>query len=263
MKKLIAIDIDGTLLDSRLRLQKETEDVLRSLISEGHDVVLATGRPYRSLQVFYDRLGCKSPAIIFNGAGVINPSDPSFKSLALTFPKEEIKSILRDVDGKCLLCVAESFETMYSTAYDAYLDDFFPYRGINVVYGNVADNMKEDVITTVFKCNDEDVPLFKEKVESYEGFGYRHWTGAPYSEIYLKGVNKGSALSYVIKSLGYKKEDVIAFGDSLNDMEMLLDAGMPFAMKGCKAEALRERFPETDGTNDENGVARTLKRILG
>ena len=80
-KKLIFIDLDGTLLNDSFELTPYTKDVLKRISEKGHLVVLASGRPPRAILPYYEELGLKTPFIAYNGTYVIDPNDKSFPSL--------------------------------------------------------------------------------------------------------------------------------------------------------------------------------------
>jgi Cof subfamily protein (haloacid dehalogenase superfamily) len=261
-RKLIAIDIDGTLINDQLVLTSFSAQVLRDLAKAGHLIVLATGRPYRSLSSIYETIGLQSPVICYNGALVFNPKDTSFKPLSISFKKEEIMSIAKLIKDKTPLSMAESFSTMYSPSKDEYLDHYFPYEGMKIVYTNLDANLAEDVYTAIFRSDRKDDKYIKNVIESHPPLKYRHWTKSRYCEIYTDGVDKGSALRYIKQYYGISKEDTIAFGDSSNDYEMLLEAGKPFAMKDCKSHFLAAKFPPTIDNNNQDGVTKTLLSLL-
>ncbi|MBP5216476.1 MAG: HAD family phosphatase, partial [Bacilli bacterium] len=89
-----------------------------------------------------------------------------------------------------------------------------------------------------------------------------HWNTCPYSELYIPGINKGSALRTIKERFRLKNKDVIAFGDGDNDYEMLLEAGEAYAMKDSPSKKLAGNFPKTAYTSKEDGVARQIQQII-
>jgi Cof subfamily protein (haloacid dehalogenase superfamily) len=260
-KKLIAIDIDGTLLDNEFLLSPYTISVVLSLIKKGHIIILATGRPYRSLSPFYKELGLIFPVICYNGALVFNPSDPSFPLFKRSFPKDKVKRIVEEIGPRSISTMAESFEDIYISKEDEYLDHFFPYFGMKIHLGPLEETLDNDPYTTIFRSMKEDDEAIKEIVER-EGLGYRHWRASKYSEVFTPNTSKGSAIAFLQKHYGITREDTIAFGDSDNDFEMLQKASMPFAMPSKRAENFLKDFPRAKANNDEDGVAKTLEELL-
>lgn len=260
--KLIAVDLDGTLLRDDATLSEQSAAVLRQLVSQGHTLLLASGRPYRSMRAYYERLGLHSPLIAYNGAHVFIPGDAAFPELRKRFAYPAVRSIAAELSGKLDSLLCESETTSYLLKEDRFLDQYFPYANRPSIYGPLEQTLKEDVYTLVFKASPLVDPLIQKSVESHPGFCYRHWTASPYSEAYLSGVNKGSALAYILTKMPFAKEDIYAFGDSDNDFEMLELAGHPFALRGCKSSKLQAAFPSTKNGNDHDGVAVTLSELL-
>lgn len=260
-KKLIAIDLDGTLLDSSLGMSSFTVSTLKKIKEAGHIVVLASGRPYRSIKDIYEALDLSFPLIAYNGAYVFNPKDPLFPKLERRFPKESLKKIYRDNRDILLSSMAEDGENIYLGNEDTYLNNYFPYVNEKYFIGNMEDIIKEDCYTSLFNCLDKDVPQLKKSLER-EGIIFRHWNGNTYSEGALPNVNKGSALEYLLKELKISKDDCIAFGDSDNDYEMLSIAGKGYCLSNSRSSLLSSSFETTEKDNDHDGVADTLNRIL-
>ena len=95
---LITIDLDGTLLLSFMEYDQETINYLKKLHNEGHLIMIATGRPFRSSYFIYEMLGLKTPIINYNGALVTNPSDHNFKGTDLRINRNELFDILNYAD---------------------------------------------------------------------------------------------------------------------------------------------------------------------
>jgi|LAHS01.1.fsa_nt_gb 5-amino-6-(5-phospho-D-ribitylamino)uracil phosphatase len=261
-RKLIAVDVDGTLINDRLELTRHSVELLKRILAEGHLLVLASGRPYRAMKPYYDLLGLKTPLICYNGAHVFDPQDPSFIELKRTFPQEAVKDIAFRSQSLVTSFMCESEKRSYLLREDDYLNHYFPYQQGDYVIGQISDILHEDVYTMLYRSSHENVAALQKIVEAHPGIKYRHWTSSFYSEAYLEGVSKGSALSYIINRYGFAKEDIYAYGDSDNDFEMLQLAGHPFALNSCKSSLLRSTFPQTKNGNNQDGVAVSLAEEL-
>lgn len=257
-KKLIVIDVDGTLINDRLQLGKTTRKVLRELTQRGHPIVLASGRPWRSMAPFYHSLGLATPVITYNGIRVFNPFDPLFPERQSTFSAELVCSLAQELGKKATSFMCESASKVYLKREDSYLDKYFPYRHYAYQVGPIQDILKEAVFTLLFRSANANVPFLEKSVSSHPGVGYRHWSHSFYSEAYFPGVDKGSALLYLQKYYGISQQDTYAFGDSENDLEMLQNAGHPFAINLCKSKLLLAKFPHTEKDNNHDGVALEL-----
>ena len=260
-KKLIVADCDGTLLRSDYSLSEETVSFISSLKERGILFVLASGRPPRAMLPHYEELKLETPIICYNGALVYSPFDPNYKIEKRPFCRDEVLEICAKAAPFLLGVQIEEGENIYCLDDDPGLDSYFWKKGMNVRFGNVSRLLDKDPFSVVFKCAEEDDWKLEAIVNGYHPLSWRHWTGSLYSELYYPDANKGSGLRSIMKHYGVKKEDCYAFGDSLNDREMLLEAGHPFVMKSSKAKALFDEFPATSKSNDEDGVLFELKRL--
>jgi len=87
-------------------------------------------------------------------------------------------------------------------------------------------------------------------------------SGAPFVEVMAEGVTKATGLARLCAHLGIDRADVVAFGDALNDVEMLRWAGRGVAMAGAEA-VVQDAADETTASNDDDGVAQVIERMLG
>ncbi|MCQ2742157.1 MAG: Cof-type HAD-IIB family hydrolase [Bacilli bacterium] len=263
-RKIITVDMDGTLLNDEHLLSSYTKEILQKLSAMGHIVVLNSGRPYRSMKGYYEDLGLKSPIIVYNGAYIFNPSDESFPPLRLSFKKEAIKEIYEASKEMTTSFMCESDATIYSDVYDPHLDRFFWYKGMEHRLGEVYKTLDVDPMTCIFKAEHQFDDKIIAIISKYKhlNFGYRHWTDSLYAELYLTNASKEEGLLYIMKEMDVDKEDVIAFGDSDNDYGVLKVSGHPYTMKNCKSALLKESFPATEFSNNEDGVAKELAKIF-
>ena len=136
MKKLIAIDLDCTLLSPFLSVSSFTKKVVKRLTYEGHVVVLASGRPYRAMKKLYEDLfSLSSPLICYNGGYVFIPNISSFPKLERKFPSSSLKRIALANKNILLSFMTESEDNIYLSKKDDYLDHYFPWKKKNIKSG--------------------------------------------------------------------------------------------------------------------------------
>ena len=259
---LIAIDLDGTLLDVNGHYSSATRDYLRQLTPRGYGVVLATGRPYRAVKAIYEDLGIHAPVICYNGALVFHPDEPDFPALEAKFSQDEVIDIYRNTRDIVIHFMAESSTHVYIDEEDERLRRYFPYEGMELSQGNFAKTLKEDVFTLLFR-SDKNEELGARIEGRYENIAWRGWSGGSYSELFVPSAHKGTALTYLMDFYGLSQDKVFAFGDASNDVEMLRVSGHPFAMKGNRTPHLLSIFPQTKNPVEEDGVMLTLQELLG
>lgn len=262
-KKLIVIDLDGTLLKKDETLGEYSQKVLSRLINEGHIVILASGRPTRSLLPLYKQINCNAPIISYNGAVIYNPSDDSFPFIKKSIPTEFALKIISEGKKIFTSIVLDDSFYLYSLRIDNYLKKYFPYVGIKTKFGQIDSFPNSEILSCVFKSSHVHDEELKELLHGSNKIRLRHWRNSFYSELYLEDVNKGNALKYIQDYYNIKKEDCIGFGDSFNDLSMLERVGTPFAMKNAKSKILLEKFEATKKSNTQEGVALTLANLFG
>jgi len=264
---LIAIDLDGTLLRDWATVSDETIQYLNEIQTLGHKIVLATGRPFRSSEKFYDSLNLDTPLINYNGGLVTSKNDPDFNGYSLTVNKDAILDIF------------ESNRKYIHNAFGEVRDDIYlledteeiqplihNFNGAKLIVGEFKETLKEPTNGFIIIANKGEGHLIEKYVKDHytETVLFRNW-GNEYRfiiELFSPETNKGRALKYVSNYLGFEQKNVIAFGDAHNDIEMLQFAGKSIAMKNAQ-ECLFEYADEvTELPNTENGVINHLKKII-
>ena len=260
-KKLIAIDLDGTLLTSDYKITDYSLDVLSRLSEMGHAIVLASGRPLRNIIPYYHHLGLKTPLIAYNGLLTLNPSDPSFPKTERRISKDLLKDIADKYEDRLTNYLFESDDSsLYLKKDEPILNPFFPYDDSN--RKSLEEVLSKDPYIAVFEADKGLEDILEKEIEAVKPYRYRRWNKMPYSEIYIDGQDKGAALIDLAKYMGISSDDVIAFGDGDNDDSMISFAKLGYAIKGAKSEMLKEKHPLTLDDNDHDGVAKTLEAML-
>lgn len=267
MKKyLIALDMDGTLLNSQHCISPETKKYLKKLAKDGHKIIISSGRPIRGIRPYYNELELNTPAICYNGAYIYPGEEKNLPEYCSSFPKEKILKIIKDISYDYLdNVILETNNDIYLLHDDEELDIFFTKKEMNVHLGLIEDNLNEDTMTMLIKVKDQKYnPLVKNVVESHPNFKLRFWSGKWYeiSEIYYDNVNKGQALQRIADYYHISKENIIAFGDANNDVELLEYAGIGVAMKNAEDELKEIADIITLDDNNNDGIKKTLETII-
>ncbi len=262
---LIALDMDGTLLTSKKKISWRTKRILQKLQKEGHLIVLASGRPSRALLPYYNQLGLTSPIICYNGAYVFSPTDPTFKVEEFEFPKEIVKEIYNELSPKYIKNVmCENDKQIWLDKKDIYLAKFFWYEGMKMNYGSINEILTSNPMTMIMQSNlvPVDQEAIKKAVLKHQGINVRFWGASPYCEIYFEKTSKGASVSYIAEQYGIKKENIIAFGDADNDIELLQCAGISVSMCNGMGIIKEKAKMESVKDNDHDGIYYTLKKII-
>lgn len=259
--KLVALDLDGTLLNSDHEISDYSGRVLKKLDKLGIKVVIATGRSYSSLKPKIHEYKLEHPVVCYNGAMIRDGKTD--KILFNSTLKEDISQTLIDISRR---------ESIHFHGF--YLGDFLHefksessdyYESLSGLKGVITDfnDLESYNFTKGMFIGDHDL-LKKLEVEirdKYDGQIYMAFSKPVFLEIMDIEASKAKALDRIIKEYGILREEVIAFGDGLNDSEMLKFAGKGIVM--CNGhEDLKKRFENSKYTNDEDGVARYLEDLL-
>lgn len=260
---LIALDMDGTLLNDKKKICPKTLLLLRKLTKGGHKVVLSSGRPVRALLPYYKSLRLNTPIICYNGARVCSPNDPNFKTFSLPFKKEMMIDILKSMGSELESFMCETDDEIWIDKEDKFLDVFFYYKGMNVHKGKIEDILDKDTFTCICKTSWEyrDTKEFKELFKKYKDTFAIKWIGSPYFEFHHYGTSKGDSIKYIAKYYDIPKENIISFGDSTNDVELFDESGTAILMCNSKKE-IKNITRRSTRDNNHDGIYYELKEIL-
>ncbi|MFC6171354.1 Cof-type HAD-IIB family hydrolase [Loigolactobacillus jiayinensis] len=264
--KLIALDLDGTTLNSTGQLSSKTRNVLRSAQQHGHKVIIATGRPDNISEQFYDQLSLKTPMINFNGALVHLPHQQWDQEKATTLTQQTALALLalkHDFPIKVAIAEGKQFVLADRPFHDL---PFFTDMPAPKVLLN-ADSLKQAPISLSLFTDAATLPLLQQAVSqrfpqvTAETWGA--WSGE-YSALSIvrEATHKSSAIQYLLDYYQLTTSDVLAFGDDDNDRDMLTQAGWGVAMQNARPEIKALANDVTPLTNAEDGVADYLIQRL-
>lgn len=261
---LIAFDMDGTLLNEKKTISFKTKRYLKKLSKQGHKIVLASGRPLRAMISYYNELGLDTPMVCYNGAYVFSPKDPNFKPIEFEFPKEVIIDVINKIRPHIRNVMCEDNHNIWVDRKDSYLDNFFWYENMNVIYGDLAETLDKNPMTCIVQTPFEyrDTHEIEKIMEAYPKMAARFWTGSAYFELFYKETSKGAAVKKIAEYCDIPDERIIAFGDAENDRELFEHAEISVAMVNGK-DSLKEAAKHISvKDNDHNGIYHTLKKIF-
>lgn len=263
--RLIATDIDGTLLRDDRTLSPRTAAVLARIAAAGTPVVLVTGRPIRWLPLVYEQLAEPLPAICANGAVVYDPvTDEVLRAdpLAPELLAEVARRLRAEVPGVSFAVeIVDSrqmrHESHYPLRWDADLDAI---RAVE----SPEELLAVPAVKLLARAGEQDPDAFV-RVVAAALEGLAEATHSSYSglvEISAAGVTKAAGLAWYAGRLGIDERDVLAFGDMPNDVPMLTWAGRAVAVANAHP-AVREIADDVTGANQEDGVAAYLEQVFG
>lgn len=258
---LIVLDLDGTLLTDEKVISAKTKNILQQAKNEGHEVMIATGRPYRSSEMYYKELGLSTPIVNFNGAFVHHPRNSSWKTLHTPIDLKVVKQVVEAVESYSIKnMLAEVLDDVYLHYHDEKILSAFSLGNPQVTTGDLKSLLKTDPTSLLIHAEEDSVDLVRQHLRDVhaEVIDHRRW-GAPWDviEIVKHGLNKAVGLSHVSEFLNIPQERIIAFGDEDNDLEMIEYAGVGVAM-GNAISPLKNIANEVTLSNNEDGIAELL-----
>lgn len=260
MVKLVVADLDGTLLNENHQVSDFTCQQAKKLTESGIPFMIATGRHYQDVYLIAQRLNVEMYLITSNGARIHNKTGECIYQDDI--PESAIQKILdisanfeahRNVYLEDLWLVEEESQQLL----EMHKDSGFGYQISD--FNNLQSN---GIVKFYFSApHDKLVPLEQKLLEHLGNQLHITFTTPNYLEVMRKGVSKGNALKKVLQEKGIEAKDVMAFGDGLNDTEMLQLVGHPVIMENATPE-LKKRIPNAHiaPMNSEDGVIHHLKK---
>ncbi|MBP2623526.1 Cof-type HAD-IIB family hydrolase [Streptococcus oricebi] len=267
-KKVIALDLDGTLLNSDSQLSDFTKETIKKISQKGHKVVITTGRPYRMALEFYQELELHTPMINFNGSLTHIPGKNWKFEQSVTLDKAYLLDMVkREEEIEADFVAGEYRKKFYITNPNEKVADpkLFGMESFVPEHRFQSHLVTKDPNAILLQTRVHDKYALAEDLRAFyqEELAINTW-GGPLNilECSHKGVNKAFALNYLLNSLNLSRQDLIAFGDEQNDTEMLDFAGLGYAMKNANPELLPHADRQLSLTNDQDGVAHELENLF-
>ena len=289
MYKLVAIDLDGTMLNHDGEISERTKEIVEKCLKKDVEIVLASGRPIDSIKTIAKELGIKGYFIAGNGALVydIQKDEMIYENY---IKKEKVLEIIKICEensiaynvytDKVILTTNLKFNVLYYYKENLNKEEN-KQTNISIVENmyEYVENMKEDKFLKITICDQNEIIFHSiikklKEINGIEVLEIEHMSrkiikqGTEeipveyfYTEISASNVDKWKAIEFLIKKIGLKQEEVMTIGDNINDKKMIENAGMGIAMKGSTEEIL-EIAKDITETNDNDGVAIALEKYL-
>ncbi|WP_053361860.1 Cof-type HAD-IIB family hydrolase [Bacillus sp. FJAT-27251] len=264
-KHLIALDLDGTLLKDDKTISENNKKVIQKAREHGHVVMIATGRPFRSSEMYYHELELDTPIVNFNGAFIHHPLDQSWgvhhSPLSINVAKDIVEAL---ESFRFHNIIAEVIDDLYFHYHDEKLIDLFGLGDPNITTGDLRRFLKKSPTSMLIHTEEEQLSSIRAHLSEVhaEVIDHRSWA-APYHviEIVKYGLNKAVGLKKASDHFNIPAERIIAFGDEDNDLEMLEFAGRGIAM-GNGIDAVKNIANEVTLSNEEDGIGVYLNDLL-
>lgn len=290
MYKLIAIDLDGTLLNSNGTVSNETKGILRQIIDKNIKIILTSGRMIDSIKAIAEEIGGQKYLIAGNGSIVydIENNQILYKNF---LKKEKVLDVIKICEEnsiyynvytkKELLAPALKYNVLYYYKENANREekDRTKINIIDNMYEYIEKSDREDFLKITI-C-DEDRMIFNsiikkiKQIKDVDVLDVEHMSrknimqgtekielNYSYTEVSAENVDKWEAIKYILEKENISEEEVIAIGDNINDKKMIEKSGLGIAMKESSQIITEIADVVTEENNDADGVAKVLKRII-
>lgn len=258
--KLIAIDLDDTLLNSSLEITPRVKNAVTKAAESGIYIVLCTGRILKGSRRFYDALGLKSAMITTGGAEIYGEDGACI--FRRTVDPAAVKELL-------------AFAIEQGVHFQVYIDGDLVYREENKYIGGYekANAIKGVVMPNLLELDEIHTPKIllisdPERMDDLQETAKQRFpmlnitrSKPVYLEFSSPGISKGDALMFVAKYYNLNKEEIIAIGDAEIDVPMIKAAGLGVAMANA-TPITKQAADYICPSNDEDGVAYVIEKFV-
>ncbi len=242
---MIALDMDGTLLNERTEISEQNAEWIQKALEAGITVSFSTGRGFRSALPFAEQLKLETPMITVNGGEIWHQPHVLHKRTLLSPVYVQRLHELALAHSEVWFWAYTTEDIYNKEKWFAPSSDYDRHHWLKFGYYTEDDAARERILAEVQEWN------------AFEITNSSPWN----LELNPLGVSKASALRELCTLLGIEMSQVVAVGDSLNDIAAIREAGLGVAM-GNAQEAVKEAADVTTLTNDEHGVAEAIKRYV-
>lgn len=261
-RRLVALDIDGTLVDHDGTMSEAVREAARAAVAAGHEIILATGRSLGATMPIARQIGLESGFAVCSNGGVTVAWDPQqadgYRVLAKrTFSPRTALSALRDELPGAMYAVETADGGFLSTL--SFQDASFGIQARSVEFDELLD---AEAVRVVVRSQEVPVEEFEAAVALIGLHGVTYSVGwSSWLDIAAAGVTKATALEELRAELGIEPANTVAVGDGFNDVEMLTWAGRGVAM-GQAAPEVQQAADEVTGSVAEDGASDVLRSLL-
>lgn len=274
--KMIAIDLDGTLLTDDKRITEINKKVLKEITKKGIEIVIATGRRYYSAKMFSKRLGITDMTILANNGTIVrNIKDD----------KIQVEKYIDDLDFYRLVEAGNRVDLTPITHVNKYIEGYdmigelektsFRYHNyiqkIEKRYKKV-DNLlyvqNPNALSVVFPAERIQLEKFRKNIEDIGEGKYNIYLMdklvgvSPILEIIRANCSKWHSIEEYATIKNINKKEIISIGDDMNDLEMIVNSGLGIAMKNATEEIKGRANIVTDRDNNNSGLGYVLSDIF-
>ncbi len=258
--KMIALDLDDTLLDSRSEIPERVSAAVKKASAAGIRVVLSTGRILKGMRRFYDRLGLDTLMITTGGAEIYDSGGRTIFSRPVE--PQDTKQILKLAQERGFYAQVYVNGDVLYREHNQYSENYQRVNGFSGIITPGLYELENIVSSKVILLSDAQRVLDFQPVaiKLFPQLAIRR-SQPEYLEFYHADVSKGAAMKFVAAHYGIDLSDVVAIGDSQIDIPMIQAAGLGVAVENAGDE-IKKAANMICASNDDGGVADVIEKIL-
>ena len=258
---LIATDLDGTLLRSDGTVSARTRRAIQDACEAGFAIVLVTARPPRVIGSICEELGVASVAVCLNGTMLydVGRDEVLHHSRLDTELARECIDTLRAISPDIVFAIEHGHKLGYEPRFPRIDDGAGHLARVDHAHRLCEEDITKLLVHHPTQPLEELTRLARQRLEGRAEVA--HAGGGPFFEVFAPGISKATGLKLVCDELSVGSDAVIAFGDMPNDLPMLEFAGWGVAVANAHP-GLLALADEVTASNDEDGVAQTIERLL-
>lgn len=260
--RLIAADMDGTLLDSKGKISFKTSRAIQNAVDSGVIFVVSSGRPIQGILKYKDTLVLKAPAITYNGAMIVRPQNGGVLFHRALKEQDALKILSLGEEKGAAVC-AWCENRLFVNRIDERTDRYKTLSGVEPVVIEDRKKLAKRGITKILWYDGEEKIQDLQRDDSLKELEEAVFcTSKPeFLEFFNSNTSKAAAMEFLGKLYGISREEMIAIGDGDNDLAMIEYAGLGIAMENG-SEKIKEKADFITASNDKDGVALAIGKYI-
>lgn len=260
--KLLAVDIDGTLLNNKREITVKTKKAVRQAIDRGVVFTISSGRPVQGVEMITKQLEVDIPVITYNGAMVITGT--SRNVIYSCIMREEDALLVEKLGRERNTTMAIwSDNQLFVNRMDERAAKYSQLSGTQPkLYGDIRELLEKGITKLLWYDEIERINAFEREMHEHLGSSVNFHTSQPiFLEFVDAKASKAIALEKLGEHFGIRREEMIAIGDGYNDLSMLEYAGLGVAMENAP-EDIKKRADYVTLSNEDDGVAHVIEKFI-
>ena len=258
--KLLAVDIDGTLLNNKKELTEENKKYIDLAIENGAIFAISTGRAYVTAKRYFEMFGQNIPLILYNGS-LVCMSRTEEVIFNVLMPNEIVNQVIEILENQDITYCFWADDKVYFNKFDSHMEYYKKSTGCSPILYKKDMQKVENVVKFVCFDTPEVLQNLQENILNIVD-GINYFKSMPtFLEIVPVGIDKARAVEKLSERFNISKEDVIAIGDGENDISMIRWAGLGVAMENANVN-VKSNADIITKSNEDSGVAEVIKKYV-